>query len=101
MRDRLIVIFGLLIGFLLVGGAVYHNLEGWSYLDSVYFTAMTITTVGYGDFVPTTPESKVFTIIFSMSGISLVLFALLTLGRQYETRLLRRVREAIKRGKSK
>ena len=60
---------------LLVGGSyIYSNIEGWRYLDSVYFTVATVTTVGYGDIVPQTDTGKIFTIFFSFLGIGMALY---------------------------
>jgi voltage-gated potassium channel Kch len=58
---------------LLVGTLAYHWLEGWSLLDSLYFSVVTLATVGYGDFVPTTPIARLFTIIYVINGISILL----------------------------
>ena len=52
------------IFILLVGTFVYHHLEGWDYIDSLYFSVITLTTVGYGDFSPQTSGGKVFTIFY-------------------------------------
>ncbi|MEZ4580395.1 MAG: potassium channel family protein [Caldilineaceae bacterium] len=49
---------------LAIGSTFYHVDEGWSWLDSLYFCVITLATVGYGDLAPTTPEAKVFTIIY-------------------------------------
>ena len=38
----------------------------------MYFETVTMTTVGYGDFAPTTDESKVFTIFYIIFGIAIV-----------------------------
>ena len=60
--------------FILFGGAlVYQYLEGWSYLDSLYFSAITLSTVGYGDFSPQTDAGKIFTIIYIGIGVGLIL----------------------------
>ena len=59
-----------LIGLLLIGMIFYHFAEGWSWLDSLYFCVITLSTVGYGDLDPTTPESKVFTMIYIFLGLS-------------------------------
>ena len=60
--------------FILFGGAfVYNYLEGWSYLDSLYFAAITLSTVGYGDFSPQTDLGKLFTIIYIGIGVGLIL----------------------------
>jgi voltage-gated potassium channel Kch len=58
---------------LLVGTLAYHFLEGWSLLDSLYFSVITLATVGYGDLVPTTPVAKVLTILYVINGISILL----------------------------
>jgi len=68
--------FMIFVVILLAGTLIYHEIEGWSYLNSLYFTTMTVTTVGYGDFVPLTDNGKIFTILFSVSGISLALYVL-------------------------
>ena len=60
-------------GALLVGMFVYHWLEGWSYLDAFYFCVITLATVGYGDLTPTTPAAKIFTIIYIINGIAILL----------------------------
>ena len=58
---------------LLVGTLAYHWLEGWSYLDALYFCVITLATVGYGDLTPTTPIAKVFTIFYVINGVVILL----------------------------
>jgi hypothetical protein len=60
-------------GMLLGGVLVYHWLEGWSYLDALYFCVVSLATVGYGDLTPTTPWAKLFTIIYLINGIGILL----------------------------
>lgn len=72
-------------GALLVGTLAFHWLEGWSLLDSLYFSVITLATVGYGDFTPTTPIAKVFAILYVINGIS-ILLALLDRIRVVRTR---------------
>jgi voltage-gated potassium channel len=57
---------------LAVGTVVYSFLEGWSPLDSLYFSVVTLATVGYGDLHPTTDAAKVFTIGYILAGIGIV-----------------------------
>ena len=59
-----------LLLLLLFGGAIFYwEVEGWSVLDAIYFCVMTMSTVGYGDFAPTTVFSKIFTIVFTVLSI--------------------------------
>lgn len=62
---------------LFVGTMVFHFLEGWSYLDSFYFSAITMATVGFGDFTPKTAIGKLVTVFYIFMGVGL-LVALLT-----------------------
>lgn len=57
---------------LAVGTVVYRILEDWSWVDSFYFSAVALTTVGFGDLSPTTDASKLFTVFYIFSGISLI-----------------------------
>jgi len=69
--SRPVLIWALLT--LLLGMLVYHWLEGWSYLDALYFSVISLATIGYGDFVPTTPLSRAFTIVYVINGIVILL----------------------------
>ena len=61
------------IAVLMIGTLAYHWLEGWSYLDSLYFCVISLATIGYGDLTPTTPAAKIFTIIYVINGIAILL----------------------------
>lgn len=62
---------------LLSGTVFYHSVEGWSWIDALYFSVMTAATIGFGDLVPTTPASKLFTIFYAISSVG-VFVALVT-----------------------
>lgn len=57
---------------LLVGTIFYHYVEDFRWVDSVYFCVITLTTIGYGDIVPTTDAGKIFTIFYVIFGISIL-----------------------------
>ena len=66
----------LIVGALAIvatGTVFYTVVEGWRVLDSLYFTVITLTTIGYGDFSPTTDISKIFTMFFVVAGVSFIL----------------------------
>ena len=67
------VLLSLAISVILTGTFVYHFIEGWNYLDSLYFTVITLTTVGYGDLSPQTPAGKIFTMFFIFTGLGIIL----------------------------
>lgn len=62
-----------IIGYMFVGVIGFSCIfEKWRVVDSLYFSVVTFTTVGYGDLVPTTEAGKLFAILFSFAGISIV-----------------------------
>jgi len=66
------IVGGLSLFVLGLGTVVYRILEDWSWVDSFYFSAVTLTTVGFGDLSPTTTVSKLFTVFYIFIGISLI-----------------------------
>jgi voltage-gated potassium channel len=75
-RVRIRVVFLAVLGAILLGTVVFRVLEGWSILDSLYVTAQTVTTVGFGDLTPRTPYGRAFAVVFMMVSVGIVLYAL-------------------------
>ena len=84
---------GLVVLTLTAGTAFYWDVEDWSLLDSFYFSAITLATVGYGDLVPSTPGGKLFTVFYVFAGVGIILtfvqaVAQASVARRNETRAL-------------
>jgi voltage-gated potassium channel len=77
---RLLATTGVVIS---IGSVVYHYVEGWSWLDSIYFSFITLSTIGFGDFYPVTPGGKIFTIFYIIIGIGIILTFINTVYEHY------------------
>ncbi|KAH1908820.1 hypothetical protein KXV57_002699 [Aspergillus fumigatus] len=55
--------------YLLGGAAVYARIEGWRYLDAVYWADLTLLTIGIGDFVPETHKGRGLLFPYAVGGI--------------------------------
>ncbi len=78
------------VGLLTLGTVVYHFIEDWSWVDSFYFSAIAVTTVGFGDLAPTTDFTKIFTVFYVFAGISLIGVVLNERLRRHATHIGRR-----------
>jgi voltage-gated potassium channel len=83
---------------ILIGAALYHWLEGWSWLDSIYFVVVTLTTIGYGDFSPTTPLTKLITIFYGVNGVILLLILFDAVRRLRRWEMGDRAQETVSQG---
>ncbi|HCB48220.1 MAG TPA: ion transporter [Chloroflexi bacterium] len=70
-RTRPLFIWAGILIFL--GSAVFHWLEDWSWVDSFYFSVISLTTVGYGDFTPTTTLTKILAVFYVLNGVGILL----------------------------
>ncbi len=65
--------FALSVVIVVVTGVVFYRLnEDWSVADSLYFTVIALTTIGFGDFAPTTTLSRLFTTVYAIIGVGLI-----------------------------
>lgn len=61
---------------LVISTAIFHTLEGWGWINSFYFSVVTLTTVGYGDLVPTNEWSRLVASIYILLSIPLLFFTI-------------------------
>ena len=94
-----------LLAFIIVSIVVfsswfYHVTEKWNWLDSVYYVVVTLGTVGYGDFAPTTDIGKVYTMFLIVGVITTFgVFAQQLIKRQQLRTLKRQLRHVEKLNK--
>jgi voltage-gated potassium channel Kch len=65
-------LLALVVSLLLSGTTFFTLVEGWSVLDSFYFSVTTLTTVGFGDPAPATAAGKIFTIVYIFVGLGVI-----------------------------
>jgi len=103
IEARTRVILALLITVIAGGTAFFHYVEGWSWLDSYFFTVITLSTVGYGNLVPVTAIGMIGTTILIMIGLGIFAVAIQQFGfyavRHRENKV-RAKQESARKGKS-
>lgn len=57
------------IVYMIAGGAVYSKIEGWKFLDGVYFANFTLLTIGIGDYAPATHLGRGLLFPYAIGGI--------------------------------
>ena len=74
MRDdlRFKVLAVVATGLVVAATVVYRLLEDWSWVDSVYFSVVAVTTVGFGDLAPSSDGSKLFTVFYVLAGVAVI-----------------------------
>jgi hypothetical protein len=60
--------------YVIISSIVWMIVEPWNFIESLYFTIITITSVGYGDYKPSSDLSRWMVIVFIISGNSSALF---------------------------
>ena len=66
--------FVILMVILLIGTAGYMQIEGWRFLDSLYMTIITITTVGFREVGDVSGAGRLFTIFIIFTGMGIIAY---------------------------
>lgn len=74
------VVAGVLV---LTGTIFYWRFEDWTIIQALYFSVVTLTTVGYGDLHPTSAGTQIFTIVYILTGLGVLVALLAAVAQQY------------------
>lgn len=75
-RSKIYVAITLVLVTVLVGVLGYKMIAGYEWVDALYMTVITVTTVGFGEVNPLTPEAKIFTVILILCSVVIVGYAI-------------------------
>ena len=67
----------------LVGGALWFSVveEGYDFVDGLYMTVITVSTVGFGEVHKLDVSGKVFVVVLIISGLTVMTYTLGAVGR--------------------
>ncbi|XP_051157221.1 uncharacterized protein LOC127279118 isoform X1 [Leptopilina boulardi] len=66
------VAISILLGYIFIGATLYHFWEdNWSFFESFYFVFISMSTIGFGDYVPTHPIYMMCSIVYLVFGLAL------------------------------
>lgn len=75
-KHHILVAFASIFALISIGTLCYEVLEDWSFIQSFYFSVVTLATVGYGDLHPTNDISRIFTSFYVLIGVGVTLSSL-------------------------
>ncbi|XP_050094813.1 uncharacterized protein LOC126577331 isoform X1 [Anopheles aquasalis] len=61
----------ILVAYMLFGATIYFTWENWSFFEAFYFVFISISTIGFGDFVPQHPIYMMCSILYLIFGLAL------------------------------
>ena len=79
LRVRLLLPLSLVLVVVAIGTVGYHWLwrdVGGTWMDALFMTVTTITTIGYGEIKPLTTAGRLFTIVLAVIGIGSMFYTL-------------------------
>lgn len=75
-KTKLYFAITLLFIVIIIGVLGFRVISGYSWVDAVYMTVITITTVGFGEVEPLDDNSKIFTVFLILSSVVIVGYAI-------------------------
>jgi voltage-gated potassium channel len=102
LRSKIHKIGVLVTSIIAIGTIGYMWLSNYNFIDALYMTVITVTTVGFGELQPFSPEEKIFTIFLILTSILIFGYAVsafseyLVSGKFFEHFKQRRVEKQIR-----
>lgn len=94
-KFELMTLLTLTAFFVFIAGIMLYVFEGdgdnpkiENLFDSFYWALVTISTVGYGDIAPVTPEGRVVSMLIIMTGVGLIAFTTSIIVSSFSERLV-------------
>ncbi|MBT8281436.1 MAG: potassium channel protein [Muriicola sp.] len=75
-RSKIYLAIALMITVLIIGVLGYRYISDYTWLDALYMTIITVTTVGFMEVKPLNAEAKIFTVMLIISSVIIFSFAL-------------------------
>ncbi|KAE8272085.1 hypothetical protein A4X09_0g248 [Tilletia walkeri] len=82
---KMVVSGSLFLVFWLMGAGIFVATEGWNFFEGLYFGFVFFSTIGYGDFSPTTPSGRAFFIVWALFGVGILTVIFSVLGDAWGT----------------
>ncbi len=79
-----------LFAILIIGTLGFHSIEGWGWINALYMTVITVSTVGYGELHPLSESGRIFTMFLIAFGVAIVAAAFSVISKtifQYQLKL--------------
>lgn len=76
LRKRLVLSAALIALIVSFGTIGYMGIEGWDFIDSLYMTIITLTTVGFKEVNDLSLSGRIFTIVLLIGGVGTVFYTL-------------------------
>ncbi|MBT8209158.1 MAG: potassium channel family protein, partial [Eudoraea sp.] len=75
-RSKIYIAILLMLTVLMVGVVGYRFISDYGWLDALYMTIITVTTVGFMEVRPLDAESKIFTVVLIISSVFIFAYAI-------------------------
>jgi voltage-gated potassium channel len=82
-RTKILIGVGMLLGIMVIGVTGYMLIEGDRFLNALYMTVITISTVGFGEIHKLSDAGKIFTMFLIISSFTTFAYALTTISTHF------------------